>query len=141
MPEKLTEYQLVEKFIQAKRKRDELKDAAAAAQNEFDAIEGQLIESLNEQDKTATAHYDGIGYIGMVKPRVCASYEVGQKETVLGFLRQINRSDLITEIVHPSTLSAFVKEQLETGNALPTCISYYLKSSARFYPAKGGSDV
>jgi hypothetical protein len=131
------EQALVIQFRDARQKLNQLKEAATEAQKEFDEIERQLIERLNDEGKDATARYDGIGYIGIHKPAVYASYAPENKKALFAFLRSRKRQDLIQKVVNARSLSTYVKELLDNNKKVPDCISYYMKQSARFYADKG----
>jgi hypothetical protein len=133
----LSELELVVKFKEAREKLNQLKEAATEAQVEFDQVEGQLIERLQDEGKDATARFDGIGYVGLSKASVYASYAAENKDSVFKFLRSRKRQDLIQKTVNARSLSTYVKELIDKGRKIPACISYYLKTSARFYAEKG----
>lgn len=135
----LREYDLVIKFRDAREKLNQLKKAVTEAQKEFDETERQLIEQLQEEGKDATARYDGIGYVGVSKPSVYASYAAENRDSLFNFLRRRKRQDLIQKTVNARSLSIFVKELLDNGKKIPECINYYLKQSARFYADKQGA--
>ena len=139
MTKALNEYDLVIQFRDARLKLNELKEAVTAAQKEFDETEHQLIERLTDEGKDATARYDGIGYVGVNKPSVYASYAPENKDTLFKFLRIHKRQDLIQKTVNSRSLSTYVKELIDIGKKVPECISYYLKQSARFYAEKQGA--
>lgn len=131
-----SEYDLLIKFKEAKEKLYQLKEAITKAQTEFDAAESQLIERLQEEGKEATARYDNLGYVGLTKPAVYASFVQENKDNVFQFLRSRKRGDLIQKNVNARSLSAFVKELIEQHRKVPSFINYYLKTSARFYAEK-----
>lgn len=136
MAEGQTEYNLMVNFKTAREKLLNLKEQATEAQKEFDQAESQLVDYLRENGKEATARYQGIGYIGLNRPVIYASIAAEKKDEAFKFLRARKRSDLIQKTVNARSLSVFVKELMEAGRKVPECISYYLKTSARFYAEK-----
>ena len=135
---KLKEYDLVVKFRDARARLQSLKDEAKAAQKEFDEIERKLIEKLNDEGKDATARFEGLGYVGVHKPSIFASYAPDNKDALFSYLRKKKRQDLIQEVVNARSLSTYVKELLDNNQEVPDCISYYMKQTARFYADKQG---
>ncbi len=136
MSKAINEYDLVIKFKEAKERLETLKEAKIQAEKEFADAESQLIERLREEGKDATARYDGLGYIGISRPAVYASFLQENKDDLFKFLRSRKRQDLIQETVNARSLSSYVKEMLDVGKEIPQCINYYLKVSARFYAEK-----
>lgn len=62
------------------------------------------------------------GYSGLIKTRVVAEFDRGDHERaneVSQAIAQEHDAVTVDEHVHPSTLKAFVKEQLAAGNNLP----------------------
>lgn len=129
----MTELELVEKFREAKRKKEEASNTLEVASKEYDVVERELIETLEAKGATTTAKYQGVGFVSLTKPRVYASYLKEKQSSVFAFLKELQREDLIKEMVAPQSLSGFVKELLEAGQPVPECINYYLKAGARFY--------
>jgi len=132
----ITERDLVIKFRDARKKKDEAKKAATKAQLEFDTVSNALIEALHAQDKTSSAKYEGIGYCGLVKPRLYASFDKDNEAAIFEYLRSVDRDDLIKPTVNAQSLSTFVKERVEKGEKLPEVIKYHIQESARFYEPK-----
>ena len=136
MSKALKEIDLVIKFKEAKDKLETIKEAKTLAEEEFANAESQLIERLREEGKDATARYEGVGYIGISKPSVYASFLQENKVDLFKFLRSRKRQDLIQETVNTRSLSSYVKELLDSAKEVPNCINYYLKVSARLYADK-----
>jgi len=127
----INERELVVKYSMSCDDVDDLEARLKAAKKKKDAIELQLIEHLRSIDAKTTAKYEGIGSVTAVKPRLYASYNQGQAGDVFAWLEEIGRDELIKETVHPSSLSALVKDRLEEGFPPPECVSYYFKESVR----------
>ena len=130
------ERELVVTFRDAKSELKKLKEATTQAQLKCDKIESELLELLRAQDKDATARYEGLGFVGVNRPAVYASYKEGDRIELLKFLRSRKRQDLIKQTVNARSLSSFVKELLDGGKKIPDCINYYLKTGLRFYGPK-----
>lgn len=136
MDEMVTELDLVKRFQAAKLRRDEAEQEFEDADDEYGMIESELIELLEAKDANQTAKYDGIGHVTLLKPKLYASVKVENAPLLLTFLREIGRAELIKEGVNSATLSSFIAERIDKGEPVPEFVSYYLKSSARFYGAK-----
>ena len=131
--EKVCEKDLVARFKEAKERRDHQKKELEQSQKEYEAAEGLLIEYLESSSATATATYEGIGYAQLQKPRLYANCRQEDMDKLFSYLKERDRADLIKTVVMPQTLSSFIAECVEGGNAVPEFISYYLKPSLRLY--------
>jgi len=122
-----------ELVIEYKAARDALRkaeDAKKECQRRFDEIQSKLVEDLEARDASSTAKYD-VGRVSLEKPRLFASVLKENQETLFSFLRKIGRDDLIKPGVHPSTLSSWVSEMTESGEALPEFINVAFKRTTR----------
>ena len=131
--DKTTERDLVLRFKSVKEKRDALKEELKQTQGEYEKTEFALIEFLEANSAVSTAHYEGIGYVQIQKPRLYASCREENMERLFAFLKEIGREDLIKTTVMPQSLSSFTSECIENSVDIPECISYYLKPSVRLY--------
>lgn len=127
----MTEFDLVVRFREAKLKKEEAEEAYKFAVAEYDKAESELIEMLNARNATKTAEYNGLGHVTLLKPRLYASVLEVNNDKLIKYLRENNRADLIKEVVNSQSLSAFVKEVLESGGQVPEFINYILKPSAK----------
>lgn len=133
MTQTINERDLVLKFRDAKARKEECELSLEEANKEFLMAEAALIESLTARNAEATARYDGVGYCGLVKPRLYASFRKEFEPQVFEYLTKEGREDLIKATVNAQSLSGFVGEQISSGKSLPEFISYYLKQSVRIY--------
>jgi len=131
--EQIEERDLVIKFRDAKKKKDDLDHQLKEAKKEFERAESVLIEFLEGNEATSSAKYDGIGYVTIPKPRVYANCKKENQETLFQYLEEIERTDMIKTSVNSQTLSSFVKELLDEGKPIPEFIGHYLKTTLRFY--------
>lgn len=130
------ERDIVMQFSRAKQKLADAKDAQAIAQAEFDAVETQLLEHLENTRADATASYEGIGYVRAQKPRLYASCSIEAMPNLIEHLERIGRKDMVRETVNPQTLSAFVSECIDSGAQVPDMVTFYLKPQLRLYNSK-----
>lgn len=61
---------------------------------------------------------------------VHSSVKATDKERFHAWLRSQGLGDIIREAVHPQTLKAFVREQLEEGNELPEYVQAFYETAA-----------
>lgn len=124
---------MVERFKKAKEQVAGLKTALVDANKESLEAEQQLLDLLTEQSKERSAKYEGIGYVTVMPPQTFANYKKENEPALFEFLRSNDRGDMIKETVNSKSLSTLVKERIETGETIPECISYFLKTSLRIY--------
>ena len=126
------EKQLLESYVNLKKEVEAAEDRAKYLRGEMDKAMLNLIDHLQDNGKDATARYDGLGYVMMVKPRVYASIAEGKETALFAYLRKHKRADLIRPTIHPKTLSSYVKELMDAGEKIPESVTYYLKPSVRY---------
>lgn len=129
----MNEVDLLYEYTDARKNRDRLKALLEDAQERLNQAESRLIETLQEKGATATAKYDGLGYVALSKPKVYASYRKEDEEQVFNYLRSIGENDIIKDSVHPSSLSSVVARLIEDGREIPDQVNYYLKTGLRLY--------
>ena len=127
------ERSLIIAYRDAKAKCEEFAEQLDRATRDRDAIERQIIELLEAKDAKTTARYEGVGYVGIQKPRLYASYTKEHEEEIFNFLKDKGREDLVRPTVNKQSLSSFISDALEHGEEIPSFISYYLKPSVRIY--------
>lgn len=133
MPNVNDERSLIIAYRDAKLECEQIAEKLEQATQIRDRCERDLIEYLDSKDANATARYEGVGYVGLVKPRLYASYTKDNEDKVFSFLKDHGREDLVRPTVNKQSLSSFVSEACEQGMEIPEYISYYLKPSARIY--------
>lgn len=136
------EKELLEKFVNAKKRHEELELAEKQAKTELEQAETLLVQSLIDREAKATAKYEGLGFASLAKPRVYASFDKEREEEVFSFVKDQGEGELIKLSIHPQSLNGFVGRVLENGNAIPLIrigeeetplIKYFLKQGVRFY--------
>ena len=127
---------LIAKLMDAKAAVDQYNTALKIATEKFEKIEAQLISLLEDDGKSASAKYDGLGHVCLVEGAAFASIEKGRQDDVLDYLRSIGRDDLIKTSVHSSSLSTFVREQLKQNLPLPSGVTFWKPKTLRIYAAK-----
>lgn len=127
---------LIEQFKNQKEFVDILNQKLKKSTEELESIEAQLISLLEDDGKTASARYEGLGHVIIVEGAAFASIEKGRQEEVMEFVKTIGREDMIKTSIHSATLSTFVREQLKRNEALPPGVTFYKPKTLRFYQAK-----
>ena len=127
---------LLDKFIDAKFRAENLAVRLAEVSKERDDIESKLIALLEDDDKKASARYAGVGHVTIIEGAAFASIEKGRQEDVLAYLKTLGREDMIKTTVHSATLSVFVRECLKRNDSLPPGVTFYKPKGLRFYPEK-----
>lgn len=127
----MNEHDLVVEFRKAKERHAQLKQETTKAQLEIYELERKLVDLLQAQEKTASARYEGVGFVSLMSPTVYANYEEENSTALFEFLRKLDRDDLIKNTVNAKSLSSFVKQLLDDGKEIPGCIKYYLKTGLR----------
>jgi len=127
---------LIAQLMDAKSAVDQYNTALKIATERFEKIEAQLISLLEDDGKSASAKYDGLGHVCIVEGAAFASIEKGRQEEVMEFVKSIGRDDMIKTSIHSSTLSTFVREQLKMNEPLPPGVTFYKPKTLRVYAAK-----
>ena len=131
----MTERDLVAAFCDSKHKLDALKEQEALASAEHTKAESALLDHLEATQATATAHYEGLGYVKLNKPRLYASVKQEDLPSLIEFVTAQGRSDLVKQVINPQSLSSYVSERIENGETVPPQVVYFLKPQPRIYGA------
>lgn len=117
----------------------------------------EQIDKLDEEKKQLTARYDEIRSVqlpeamaqaGLVNESGQGKFSLSDGSTIYlrsdvrahvrkadeglfhNWLRSNGHGDLIKETVHPQTLKAFIREQIENGASVPDFVSQYHETTA-----------
>lgn len=110
--------QLSEVCMQLKEAKSDLKKQLADIDAQIDYVTIELIPEKLAEDGFSSVNLDNGKRIQLSSQAYCST-RAGQKEALFEWLQEHEFGELITEVVNPSTLKAFVKEQLEEGNEVP----------------------
>jgi len=133
----MTEQELVLKFKEAKQNLDAANLAADEAQKEFDYVEFQTLEYLDDFNKKNTGKITGIGHVTAFKPRLSSVYYPKELEGELfDWLKENELEPLIKQTVNNRSLTSAITEKIQSGELIPEYIGLRLKETARFYPEK-----
>lgn len=128
----MTELDLLVEYKNAREEVELLEENIKKAKDRLEKAVLKLVDDLQLRGASRTAKYDGIGSLALRQPIVNARSK--DDEQLFDFLKSVGRDDLIKPTVHFKTLGAFVKEQLEAGDAgikLPDFIEVWFKPSVR----------
>jgi hypothetical protein len=127
---KLHEYAFTLRLLS--EKEDKLKEDLKKLHGEMEELNGKFL-SLMELNNITSMKVNGVGtcYVAAdIYPSV-------KDETALfAFLRKNEAASLIKETVHPATLKAYVKEQIENTNTIPDGVEVFPKNKVRIRVGK-----
>lgn len=109
--------ELAAEMMAIRKELDDAKDAAAGFQQMWDHLRIQLLPEKMEDAGLENARISGIGTITLATD---AWVSTKNSQELFKWLEEHEHGDLITETVNPSTLKAFLKEQLRNGEEVPS---------------------
>jgi hypothetical protein len=98
--------------------KQKLEDKRKDLNKAIDELRYYIIPSIMEDMEIDKVTYTGLGTVYLT-PDLHASILASNKEQAFKWLTKHGHGDLYTMTIHPSTLKAFVKEQMQEGNQLP----------------------
>jgi hypothetical protein len=105
-------------LMELQQRKDEIKKMESMVTAQIDAITIRVIPDKMAEDRFRSVNLVNGGSIRLSKQAYCSTRE-GQKQALFEWLQEHEFPELITEVVNPSTLKAFIHEQLEAGNPVP----------------------
>ncbi len=130
------EKSLIAEFVRLNKEKDTMALQLKALTKKTEDIESQLMKLLEDDDKKASAKYEGLGHVVLVEGAAHASIEKGRQEDVIGYLKEQGREDMIKTTVASATLSVFVRDLLKMNQELPPGVTFYKPKWLNFYPIK-----
>lgn len=111
----MEERELLQNFIVAKTKKEQLQMQLDDAEKALAFHEGELIVYLNNRHAKKTAEYIGVGHATAAKPRITRAYYPKEYEPeMFDFVRKCQMGDIIKLQIHPSSLCSFLQKRLES---------------------------
>lgn len=107
-----------QQFLALKTQLECAKDVVTALQKDFDTLRRITIPDEMEAAGISSANFPGIGRL-TVTADLFASIRPDQQLAAYDWLEQHGHGDLINAYVHPSTLKAWLKEQMQAGEEFP----------------------
>ena len=130
------ERDLIARLKEATAKKDEAEAIADKAKEEFNKIEAEARQYMQDSDLKKTGEIVGLGWITLADQKLSASIEEGRSDDVLEYVRSIGREDLIKTSINSQTLASFVGQCLKDNHPLPPHVNFFRPQKARFYPSK-----
>lgn len=131
------EQTLVEQFISINAEHKRLTALANEKKEQLDAVEAELIDLLNDENKKSSGRFKGVGHVTCLEPSVGNAYILkGQEEVLFEFLRNDEREDLIKTSVHHTSLAAYIGQRIKAGLDAPPGCDFKLVQKLRAYPEK-----
>jgi len=127
------EKQLVVEIVELRNQIDKFNNILSDLEIQLKEKESAIIQLLEDKGAKSTAKYEGIGMIGMERPKLYANIKKEFKENLFSFLADIGREDIIKRDIHPSTLNVFIGECINSGIEFPDYVTYYLKPKIKLY--------
>jgi hypothetical protein len=127
------ERELLREYIEARRNRDEIKEALDQAEAAVKRGEATLMDHLESTGAQATGKYVGLGWVSLQKPVLYASCPNEHQERLFSWLKAQGMDDAIKRTVHARTLSSFVADLMDRGSEIPEYINTYLKPAIRLH--------
>lgn len=131
-----TEKELIQKFLEKKKTVEQLTELLKQSTKDRDDIEARIIKQLMDEGKQATARYEGLGHVCVVQGAAHASIQKGMSDAVKEHLRSIGREDLIKESIAATSLSAYVRECLQSNQEIPIGVTFYVPQFLRYFESK-----
>lgn len=116
--ELLTLEQMAEQMMLEREEIDTLKSILATHQKNWDELRKKWIPEKMEELGLDGCKINGVGTISVRVDAYC-SVPAGKKEELYAWLLTNEHEDLVQSTVNSSTLKAFMKEQIMSGNDVP----------------------
>ncbi len=111
--------ELALRFLELKGKLTEMKEAQAVVQKEFDTLRKSVLPEKMEEVEFDTVNISGVGRVSL-RAEIYASIQGKHKEDAYRWLVLNGHGSLIKDTVNAGTLKAFIREQIENGEEIPS---------------------
>jgi hypothetical protein len=115
---------------EAKDRKESLEAALKEVNKEIKEIAEIKLPGIMQNQEIDSVRIPGVGTI-FLKQDVHVSINEGMKEGAYGWLAENGHGDMIKDYVHPATLKAWAKEQLENNMPIPEEIRAYYATVAQ----------
>ena len=120
LPTAASGYKELAEFIQAQKIGIKVKETGLKAlKADLQLIQEEVLPAKMEADGMTSIAVKGIGRL-TVAPQFRASVKATHKHLMQEWLKEHGFIELVQETINSSTLKAWVKEQMEAGNDVPT---------------------
>lgn len=125
---------MLEKLSELRRLYKHTSDMLEEIKEEKTQLEASLFIALENAGIQNIKGDDGTTFYK--KEQFFASVKIEDKPEFFQWLRDHQMGDIIKEDIHPKTLTAFVKEQMEHENELPKCVSTFTRNTIGYRGGK-----
>ena len=124
----------VERFKELKDRKSNLKAELRDIDSELSSLESEFNEYFEEHEIDSTPKFPGLGYIQRDGHRIFANCLVEDQAKLCEYFKSIGREDMIKTSIPASTLSTYVREEVDGGGEqMPPFCSVYMKPQIRLY--------
>ncbi len=116
--------QLAVEMLELKRELEHLEDTKKPLQARYDELRKKLLPDAMTAAGISNFKLSSGGTV-YISNKISASVREDDRQNFYAWLRDNGHAGLITPNVHPSTLTAWVKEQIENGNAVSPLVRLY----------------
>lgn len=110
--------ELATHFVSLKDQLKDAKEVTSGIQAEFDLLRKGVLPEKMEDFGFDSVNVAGIGRVSL-RAELYASILADQKEAAFAWLSEHGHGALIKDTVNPSSLKAFIKEQMQLGEQFP----------------------
>lgn len=121
--------ELVSALRELKDRKEALEEDLKVVNKKISYYADYLLPEVMEEQGLSSFKVPKIGSITLGE-KVYASVKADNRGDFFEWLRATGNDALITEQVHPQTLTAFVREQLQNGSELPDAVTFQVKKIA-----------
>lgn len=126
--------QAVEVFAGLSTELDEISEKKTELQKRYDFLRRVVIPKLMDDKDITSAKFSNIGRGIRIQDEFFVSSGEENREALHQWLADHGESQLIKEVVAPSTLKAFVSRAMKEGREYPAdCVKVTIVPTARFY--------
>ncbi len=105
-----------DRLVTLRDRKKELEDELKEVNAEIAGTEEQLVSAMIEEEMQ---NFTRNGKQFILTNRTYANAKAGMMPAICEWMKDNGLADMVKESVHPQTLQAWVKEQLEEAGALP----------------------
>ncbi len=119
------EKQLLEAYVMARKKKDELERLSGAAGTELEKAKNELVDYLMDAGKKSTGRYDNLGSVLVTEPIPSIKIKEGFRDEQMKFVREIGAGACIKEQIHHATFASLIRERIEKGEGTPDFVEIF----------------
>ena len=113
-------FELADRLKNLRDKKKEIETSLKSVNDMIFEVESALAELMTLSE---TQNFTRSGTMFSLTTSTKASAKAGRKDELYALLKDAGYGDLVVETVNPSSLSAFVKEQISENNDSPAAVA------------------